>query len=419
MPWTKFFRRSADVGGPGINDLLSGLSRLFEGMGEEDVFWVACREVVRIFRCEAAALLWLDPGAAAVGDGEWILRCTGHGVIPLVTQADADNDPEISVGRLLPLSEGLTQRVMLKAIALAFEEGEFYGCDVERDQVVLLRDPGPDDDLGSGDLSLLAIPLAYHHRMGHVLERARVGVLALYGLPVACDLRPLEGFLRSLIGYATTTPSCSLRDPVTGLYTSLQLREELDRYLNTYELTNGKLKGGLVVGKVDGLPFLQQRIEATGRVAPGVVGQVVSDVLRGLGGRLLQMTRNYSLPGLDYRSGIAARLGRDGFGALLPLLNSAQLERWASQLARSIADQRFPGVGAESVTLSLRVIPFGGASGPSTLESAWALAGKSLEQLGAMQTRVAAERPGARDQVGKIQVLTPKGWMAPGRPALE
>lgn len=417
MPWTKFFRRSADVGGPGINDLMSGLSRLFEGMGEEDVFWVACREVVRIFKCEAATLLWLDPGAAGAGDGEWLLRATGHGAGAVVTQADAEGAPEASVGEALPYSEDLAHRMMLKAIALAFEEGEFYGCDGEEDQAVLLRDPGPDDDLGSGDLSLLAIPLSYHHRMGHVLERVRVGVLALYGLPVACDLRPLEGFLRSLIGYAVTTPSCSLRDPVTGLYTSLQLREELDRYLNTYQLTKGKLKGGLVVGKVDGLAHLEHRLADAGRLGPGAVGQVVSDVLRGLGGRLLQMTRNYSLPGLDYRSGVAARLGRDGFGALLPLLDPAQLEHWGIQLARSMSDQRFPGVGEERITVSLRVIPFG-VSGSESLETAWGMAGRSLEQLGAMQTRVAAERAASHDRRGKIETLTASGWVAPGQPAL-
>ena len=410
MPWTRFFRRAADSGGPSLNDLMGGLSRLFEGMGEEEVFEVACREVSRIFACQQASLMWHLPKAGE-REGEWTLEVSsGPAAGAKVTRADAQASPELIAGQPLAYSEELAHRAMLKAIALAYEHGEFYGCDQDERQVVLLQDPGPADDLGSGDLALLAIPLVYHHRVGRVLERARVGVIVLYGLPVACDLRPLEGFLRSLIGYAVTTPSCSLRDPVTGLYTRHHFRAELERYTSAYRITGRKLGGGVVVCKVEALRHYQQRVEVSGNLPPRIVGKVVSDLLRRIGAQLTRLCGDYALAGMNYSCGVPARLGPDAFGALLPLLKPEDLTLWARRLGRAVEETGFPdATGRHSpVTLSLRVIPFGGGPAGSDPGQAWALVEECLEFWDRNQPRPSTnhkERP-ALD----LRLFTAQAW---------
>src|SRR5690606_10207628 len=106
-------------------------------------------------------------------------------------------------------SELVAQQAALKAIALAFEENSFYGCDIEQNKVVLLKDPRPEDDLGSGDLWVLAIPLNYGNKVGRVLEQTRVGVLALFKTPVRRELGELEKGMRALLSHALVASSCT------------------------------------------------------------------------------------------------------------------------------------------------------------------------------------------------------------------
>jgi len=412
MPWTHFFKRAADVGGPSLNDVMDGLSRLFEGMGEEEVYQVACHEMRQILRCDRVALLLHDAGAATASDGDWVLKVVGgEGVGAAVRHAEATALPEVRVGDRVDYSEEVAHGVMLKAIALAFERGEFFGCDVERGHVALLADPGPDDDLGSGDLSLMAIPLAYHHRVGRVVERSRVGVLALYGLPVACDLRKLEGFFRSLVGYAVTTPSCSLRDPVTGLFTASHMESELKRYLNTFTLTKQKLGGGLVVGKVDALGLLRQKLQSEGALPPAAVGQRVSEILRDVGACLERHTSDYDMGSVGYRCGVPARMGSDTFAALLPLLNSEQLSLWCRRLAKAVSDLKIPAVGDERavLTVSLRALPFG-LPGTSRSSSVWDVAQECLAALDRDQARAGSNRRALASATADLQLLAREGW---------
>lgn len=412
MAWTRFFKSAAEVGGPRLNDVMEGLSRLFEGMGEEEVYRVACLELKQTLRCDRVVLLKHEPGAASRADGDWILKVVGgEGQGATVRQADVGGLPKLHLGGLAPYSEEAAHEAMLTAIALAFDRGEFVGCDVEGDRIALLKDPGPDDDLGSGELSLLAIPLTYNRRVGRVVERARVGVLALYGLPVACDLRKLEGFFRSLIGYAITTPSCSLRDPVTGLYTERHFEDELARYLNMFAHTKQKIGGGLVVGKVDALRLLRQKLGADSSVAPAVVEQRVSEILREVGARLLKLTTDYDLGSAGYRCGVAARLGPDSVGALLPLLDADQLSQWSRRLAKGISDLRLPAVGTErsSLTVSLRILPFG-LPGTSQSDAVWKIARECLETLDLDQARSASNRRELASKTADHQVLTKDGW---------
>lgn len=412
MAWTRLFQRSALTGGPTITDLMEGLARLAEGMGEEEVYRVACRELTRIFKAARATLYWNDPAAArSTADGEWVLRAVaGEERGALLRQTD------LAGLELLPGAthdvERAAGRACLLAIAAAFEQGELYGCDVEGGRVALLKNPGPDDDLGSGALTLLAIPLIYQHRLGRALEKARVGVLVLHQVPVASDLRPLEGFLGTLVGYAMTTPSCTLRDPVTGLYSAAHLVQQLRSYLNMFELTKRKLGGGLVVGRIDALGLWQQSLEAGGTVPPALIDQRVAEVVRSVAGCVSKLSSEYSLPNAAYQCGTAARVGRDGFAALLPLLTPEQLRQWATRLARSVHDLQLaedPVLPGGRASISTRVFTFG-LPGTTTPESTWQLALECLEHMGEDQARAAGRPDLLANLVQDHQVMTATGW---------
>lgn len=416
MSWTRYFRRAASSGGPRLSDVMGGLATLFEGMGEEEVYLVMCREVRRIFHCNEVSLYLHAPGAAARQDGEWLLRPVGRGDAgPPVTQSDLDTAHQAVPGAVVPADEALRTVLLRKAVALAFEEGEFYGCDIEDGQAVLLRDPGPEHDLGSGDLTRLAIPLVYRHQVGGWVEEARVGVVCLDQVSVGSDLRPLERFLRTLLGYAITTPACSLRDPITNLYTPLHLREQVAAYLNMRELTKGKLKGGLVVGHIDALCLRRQHLHAAGAVPPTGVEQRIAEVRRGVGACLQRLATQDALPGADYRCGVAARLGRDGFAVLLPLLEPQQLVQWAGRLGRAVREQRFSGpAGSEQVLVRLRVIPFG-LPGTERVDGAWSQTGQCLEAMRSAPPRPRTSPEPAPD----LLCLSRNGWESPrpGGPA--
>lgn len=418
--WTRLFKKGEIelAGEDQLVKFLEGVAKIFEGGTTEETAERVSTQVKRIFACDDVSLFVYDaeelPG---LDDGEWVLTVkAGFGKGLRVTQNDAKTMPSLVPGKFFPHSEQLAQKAVLKAIALAYEEGRFYGCDIERKKVILVRDPKPEDDMGSGDLSTLAIPLSFINRTGRVAEKSRIGVMALYRVPVAEDWGETEKFLRTLVAYAMTAPGCMLRDPVSNLYTETHLLERLQVYGNMLNLTSGKLQGGFVVGMIDTLRLYKQTLEAEGNVDPTQVSQRVSEAIRGVGACVLRRSRRHALgTGTDFECGDAGRIGQEGFGVILPLLRPMELKMWALRLQKDVI--AYPFVGEEAlpageVTVSLRVIPLGR---PDTRRPGqlWKTAQKALEEIHKSQVRVTG--PKLKRVVNTVLVYDEDGNWVPSR----
>lgn len=410
--WTSFFFKRGIAGDDFLSKLLEGIARIFEGGDEEQTGRQVRTELMRILDCEDVSLYFQD-GSLKPGpnEGDWILRArSGFGEGTTICQTDARALEELEVGKPVPFEEKLAEKAALKAIALAFEEDAFYGCDIES-KIVLLKDPKPEDDLGSGDLSVLAIPLRFEKRVGRVTERTRVGVLALFKTPIRRELAEVEGGLRSLLACALVAPACQLKDPVTGMYTETFLKTELERQVSMFELTQGKLRGGFVVGMVDTLKVYKQALESSARVDPARVSEKVSEVLSGVGGTVIRRATDHTLnAGTVYRGGLAGRMGNEGFGVVLPLLQPGELCMWAVNLSKDVIKTHFEGeehLGSGDVTVSLRVIPF--ARGK--IEELWGLAQRALDDIENSQLRARRDDEELRKVVNQIRVFHAGKWV--------
>ena len=409
--WTNFFFKRGIEGDDFLAKFLSGIASVFEGDDAEATGRRIRAELKRLLDCDDVSIYVHDPSLrAGAHEGEWVLKAqSGFGEGNTVCQLDGLALPELLPGQAAPFSEGLAQKAALKAIALAFEEDAFYGCDVEK-KIVLLKDPKPEDDLGSGDLSVLAIPLRFEKRIGRVTERVRVGVLALFNTPVRRELGEVEGSLRSLLACALVAPSIQLKDPVTGLYTEAHLRQELERQASMFELTQGKLRGGFVVGMVDALKVYKQTLETSAKVDPGRVSEKVSEVLQGIGAVVQRRATHHALNSAVYKGGLAGRIGNEGFGVVLPLLQPGELCMWAVHLSKDVINAHFDGerhLGAGDVTVSLRVIPF--ARGKP--EELWGLAQRALEDIEKEQLRARKDDEELRKSVNQIRVFHAGKWL--------
>lgn len=414
--WTSFFRRQEIEEEEFFPKFLGGVSRIFEGADEDETFRAIRSELVRVFECEDLSLYYNDPNdRPGMAEGDWTLQVkSGFGEGNRVCQMDGRLLPELVPGKQLSQTAKLTQGAASKAIALAYEEGEFYGCDVEQNHVVLLKNPTPEDDMGSGDLSVLAIPLHYTSRVGRIEERTRVGVLVLFNTPVRRDMADLEKSLRTLLAHAIVTPRISLKDPITGLFTEAFLSEELDRQLGLYELTRGKLRGGMVVGMIDTLKLYKQTLETSGAVTPKEVSGRVSEVLQGVAACVKKRSVEHGLSdGEVYRSGYAGRLGREGFGVILPLLQERELLMWAVRLSKAVIDFPFEAeelLAAGDITVSLRVIPF--ARG--TPDKLWNLCFKVLGEIEESQVKARRDPDALSEVVSTIRIFKSGKWMTSG-----
>jgi hypothetical protein len=418
--WTKIFKRADLTGNEPdfVVRLLDAIAKILEGSQEEETLREIRAQLKEVLQCEDISLFFLSDERPRPEEGEWILKVkAGFGEGNKVTQADARAVPSLVSGKRLVASEFLTEKAVLKTIALAFEEDTFYGCDIENKKVVLLKNPTPEDDLGSGDLSVLAIPLRHQAKVGRVVEKSRVGVLVLYKTPTQRDLGALEQPLRSLLAHAVVAPRCQLRDPVTSLFTEAFLREELGRQMNLYELTGGKLMGGFVAGHIDTLHLYKQTLESAANVDPAEISQRVSDVLRGISTCVLRRATDHVLgAGVDFRCGYAGRVTHDGFGVILPRMTPFELCMWANRLEKEVID--FPFAGEEllprgEVTVTLRVIPFG-AHAAHTADAVWKLGKDALDEVTKTQIKLRADPEALKGAVGTILVLSHDGrWIPP------
>ncbi len=377
--WARLFSKRKDlVEGDGfLGRLLEGLARIVEVGGDEQETLREIRtQVVEVFGCDDISIFIHDPDdRPKPEEGEWVLKVrAGLGKGNRVTQADARAVPSLVSGKRLVASEFLTEKAILKTIALAYEEDAFYGCDIENKKVLLVKDPKPEDDMGSGELSLLAIPLRYGNRLGRIVETARVGVLALYKVPAQRDLGEVETPLRALVAHAVVGSQCTLKDPVTQMFTESYLKEELARQVNLFDLTRGKLQGGVVAGWIDAMHLYKQGLETQAAVDPEQVNALVSSVVRGVARCVWRRCEDHDLGGgQDYKCGYPGRVGHDGFAVLLPRLSTQELVQWAQRVAKDVVSRPFAGeehLPAGDVTVSLRVIPFG-VKGAHTAKELW------------------------------------------------
>lgn len=420
--WTRSFERPGKPDGRGfVARLLEGLARIHEQVQEEQAHRELRRQMRELFRCEDISLFVPDPDAPPrPGDGDWSLKVVcGWGLGNVVSQSDLGGAPGLVPGKPAPPSMELAKQGMLKAIALAYEEDRPWGLDVEEDGLVLLREPVPSDDLGSGDLSILALPIRHRRRVGRVIEEcAPVGVLALYRTPTTIDLAGIERPLTTLLAGALADTKHPLQDPITTLFGESFLRQELERQLNLRELLGARAVGGLVVGVIDALSLHRHALEASPAVDPAAVSRHVSRLLREVGACVRRRAAAFPLGGgREHRCGYAARIGVDGFGVLLPALGPVQLCRWASALQHEVRGRRFDihDVDAREVTVSLRVIPFGPAP---VADAVWATATAALGAIVDEQRRVRADPAALRGAVSTLLALDPGGRWVPPR-ALE
>jgi GGDEF domain-containing protein len=416
--WTRFFRKKDLAGEDFFGKVISGLARIFEGGDEEETYRQIRTEVKQIFECDDISLFAYDPNEAAGGDeGDWVLTVrSGFGEGNRVSQSDAKAIPDLAPGRPIAYTDELAQAAALKCVAMAFEENAFYGCDMEKKKIVLLRDPRPEDDMGSGDISVLAIPLNYASKVGRVTEQTKVGVLALFKTPIRREMGDLEKGMRALLAHALVTPGCTLRDPVTRLYTEDHLREELSRYYNMHELTGGQIAGGFVVGMIDCLKLYKQTLEATGKVVPAEVTQRVSDALRGVAQCVWRRARDHQLgPNEELRCGFAGRMGHHGFGVILPLVKPFELGMWCTRLSQDVIKHHFEAeefLVTGDVTVSLRAIPFG-AKGAKSPAEMWKLAKTSMDELEAEQGKVRRDPATLKTLVKTIRMWDRGDWVLP------
>src|SRR5579883_548035 len=416
--WTRFFAKSDVVGEDVLSRVLGGLSTIFEGGSAEETFKSAREAIKRVFACQELSIFVHDPSVQPhMDEGSWVLTVkSGFGEGNRVSEADAHALEDLKPGRPIPFTEMYAQKVALKAIALAFKEDAFYGADIEK-KIVLLKDPTLADDLGSGDLSVLAIPLRFTSRVGRLEEKRKVGVLALFGTPCRNEMGDLEKAVRSMLGFALTTPQIALKDAVTGLFTEQHWRERLDSEISLFDLTSGKLKGGVVIGCIDALALYKQTLESEGTINPVEVSQKVSDVYYGIGSVVWARSTNHALDESHvYRSAIPGRIGKDGFGIITPLLKDHEMLTFASRLSKDIVKYPFEGeqlLATGDITCSLRIIPFGFKNAKAT-DELLNFAKVTIEQIEHEQNKARKEQDALLKSVNTIRIWSEQGtWLDP------
>lgn len=416
--WSRFFKKTDVVGEDVLARVLNGLASIFEGGSVEETFKAARDALKRVFACQELSIFVHDPLVAPhMDEGSWVLTVkSGFGEGNRVSEADAHSLEELKPGKPIPYNETVAQKVALKAIALAFKDDAFYGADIEK-KIILLKDPTPADDLGSGDLSVLAIPLRFSHKVGRIEEARKVGVLALFGTPCRNEMGELERAVRTMLGFSLTTSQIALKDPVTGLLTEAYLRERLDGEMSLFDLTNGKLKGGMIAGVIDVLALYKQTLESEGTINPAEVSQKISDVYYGIGSVCWARSVNHALDESHvYKSAVPGRIGKDGFGIILPLLKDHEMLTFASRLSKDIVKYPFEGeqlLQTGDITCSMRIIPFGfkKAQTPTEIMN---LAKIAIEDVERDQNRARRDPEELLKNVNTIRIWNEEGkWLDP------
>lgn len=328
----------------------------------DDIFNAVVSQSRALFQCERASLALLSE-VVAPGEGGWSLEVlAGEGKGMKINETDVDLVSSLHPGSFILSSDSAIDDVKVKTSALAYRQGTIMGCQSFKGRISLHKNPDSSRDLGNGKLTSLAIPLQFDSQATVVSERVKAGVLVLYEVPLKDELVAVIESYAALITLPLVLGRANKRDPLTNMHSEYALQGELAREVNLFEITRGKIKGGVVFGLVDNLTHYKKTIETETEVGADTAAQFVTDVIRGIGQCIAARNLHFPLDdGKVYRAGIPGRLGTNGFACLLPLLKEDEIVKFARALQADIREYNFPGenlLEEGEITISVRVMSF-------------------------------------------------------------
>lgn len=338
------------------------LGRVASAGEAEDVLRSILENVKDLFHCEEVSISILESGVTA-GEVSWRLDVVGgKNKGSKVTESDCKLMPALTLGNFILSSDAGTEDVQLKTTAMAFRDNAVLGCQSFKGRVSLHKDPTPDNDLGDGRLTALAIPLCFESHATLIAETIKMGVLTLYGVPLRSDIGSIQGVMGTLLAQMLAFSRQVYKDPLMNLRSENEIQNEVTRQANLFEFKKSKIAGGVVFGLVDSLTHYKKTIENETDVGAETASQFVNDVIRGVGQCI--NARSMLLPlsdGRTYRSGVSGRFGSSGFVCVLPMLQEDELVRFGRALQNDVKEYQFPGeklLEEGGITLSVRVLSF-------------------------------------------------------------
>jgi hypothetical protein len=382
-------------------------------------------EVAEVLSALASSLPTLIP-ATALGvalcsnDGDrggWSLEFRMGGATgDRVMDSDADLLPALTPGSFVLGSEKSREDLRLKTAALSFRDGKMLGAQIFKGRLSLHEDPGSSVDLGDGRLTILAIPLSWSSSAtGIAPENIKLGVLLIEGLPLREDLIALLRPFAVLLSQILVVSASSNVDPLTSLASEGRLRAELERQLNLFANSQGKMAGGVVFGLVDDLVGASKVVESEllddeeGKGAR--VQHWIAEALSGIGRCVRARALHFPTDSPQlYTAGFAGRLGVNGFAVVLPLLRLDQQVRFARALQSDVTACRFRGMSLlerGGLTVSLRIAGFTDGVDADAL---WSLLRDELSCCHAAQARYRGQ-PRLREVVGTLSIARGDEWI--------
>jgi len=328
---------------------------------------IVTEEATKVFDCERAAVALLD-NQVGEGEGSWaLIVVSGANKGSRITESDCDLMPALRPGNVIVGSDSAAQDVQMRSVASSFRDDQIIGCQTFKGRIALHKDPTPDNDIGEGKLSALAIPMRYTYRGPVVQEKIKMGVLILYNVNLHRYTLDVERSFAALIAQSLAFSNQHVIDHQSGLRGEHDIELELLRQANLFGITKGKLKGGCVFGIIDNLTHYKKTIENETEYSTDTVNQFAADVIRGscrcIKARCLQFPLDKSQ---IYAAGLAGRLGVSGFVCVLPLLSEDELVRFARALQEDVKAFDFPGenlLEEANITVSVRAVPFDQSDG--------------------------------------------------------
>lgn len=327
----------------------------------EDILRSLSEQAASLFNARKAGVAMLEHGFT--NETAWSLEVV---VGEMRGQKISENDCKL-VGSLKPgnfilSSDQTMDDVKLKTIALSFRDGDILGCQSFKGRISLHREPTVDNDLGEGKLDTLAVPMTFTSHATLLSEKVKIGVLILFDVPIGRDINKLCRDFARLVSLPLALSRQTFKDPLTGLRSEAEIQGEVKRQAELFKLTEGKLKGGIVFGLADNLTHYKKTIENEMDFRADTAAQLVNDILRGVGQVVAARCMQFPLEeSRVYKSGVAGRVGVNGFACCLPLLSEDELVRFARALQADVTEYHFPGeqlLEQGQITVSVRVLPF-------------------------------------------------------------
>jgi hypothetical protein len=388
------------------------VARISKAGEVDDVLRSMLENLRDLFQCQEVSVAVLVPG---VGTGEvsWSLdTVAGKNKGTQIQESDCKLMPALKIGNFILSSDAGTEDVQLKTSAVAFRDNKVLGCQAFKGRVSLHESPTPDNDLGDGRVTALAIPLNYESHATIIAENIKLGVLTLYGVPLRSDISSIQREIGTMLAQTLAFSRHTYKDPLMGLRSESEIKNEACRHAHLFEFMKSRIGGGLVFGLVDSLTHYKKTIENETDVGAETASQFVNDVLRGVGQCI--NARSMLLPlsdGRTYRSGVSGRFGSSGFVCVLPLLQEDELVRFSRALQNDVKEYQFPGetlLEEGGITLSVRIMHF---QKKFDAEMLWM---QVRDEMSTMYREQSQARGTAklRDFTGTISCFTGKKWIS-------